>query len=56
MPEHKELDRGLSPAADSSLRRHWTTPVIETFDISDMVKGAGGTESDSLGGTTPAAS
>lgn len=56
MSEHKELDRGASPATDSPLRRHWATPVVEVFDIADTVKGPAGTESDSLGGLTPAVS
>lgn len=55
MSEHKELGRGASPVADSPLRRHWATPVVEVFDIADTVKGPNGTETDDVGGLTPAA-
>jgi hypothetical protein len=56
MSEPKGLDRAASPATDSPLRRHWATPVVEVFDISDTVKGPDGTESDSVGGLIPAGS
>lgn len=54
MQRQKDREPGVDSVTAGASRLRWSTPTVEVFDISDVVKGPAGTESDSLGGLQPA--